>query len=41
MQVNARGSDMKLFVYSMRDFDENPLFDKFCEKYDLDYGYTA
>ena len=41
MQVNARGSDMKLFVYSMRDFDEKPFFDKFCEKYDVEYGYTA
>lgn len=32
---------MKLFVYSMRDFDEKPFFDKFCEKYDVEYGYTA
>lgn len=32
---------MKLFVYSMRDFDEKPFFDKFCEKYGVEYGYTA
>lgn len=32
---------MKLFVYSMRDFDELPFFEKFCEKYGVEFGYTA
>ncbi|MGN0659625.1 MAG: D-isomer specific 2-hydroxyacid dehydrogenase family protein [Emergencia sp.] len=32
---------MKLFVYSMREFDEKPFFDQFCEKYGVEYGYTA
>lgn len=31
---------MKLFVYSMRDFDELPFFQKFCEKYGVEFGYT-
>ncbi len=42
--INARklrGVNMKLFVYSMRDFDEKPFFDKFCEKYGVEYGYTS
>ncbi|WP_161874589.1 D-isomer specific 2-hydroxyacid dehydrogenase family protein [Ihubacter sp. rT4E-8] len=32
---------MRLFVYSMRDFDEKPFFDTFCKKYGVEYGYTA
>lgn len=32
---------MRLFVYSMRDFDEKPFFDAFCKKYGVEYGYTA
>ena len=32
---------MKLFVYSMREFDEKPFFDRFCEKYGVEYGYTT
>ncbi len=32
---------MKLFVYSMREFDEKPFFDQFCEKYGVEYGYTT
>lgn len=32
---------MKLFVYSMREFDELPFFEKFCRKYGIVYGYTT
>ncbi len=32
---------MKLFVYSMREFDEKPFFDQFCRKYGVEYGYTV
>ena len=31
---------MKLFVYSMRDFDELPNFEHFCQKYDVEWAYT-
>lgn len=32
---------MKLFVYSMRDFDEKPFFDQYCKKYGIEYDYTS
>ncbi|MCD8014379.1 MAG: D-isomer specific 2-hydroxyacid dehydrogenase family protein [Lachnospiraceae bacterium] len=32
---------MKLFVYSMREFDELPCFEKFCKKYEIEYEYTT
>lgn len=32
---------MKMFVYSMRMFDEFPCFEKFCKKYDVEYDYTT
>lgn len=32
---------MKLFVYSMRTFDELPCFEKFCRKYGVEYDYTT
>lgn len=32
---------MRLFVYSMRTFDELPLFEKFCAKYNVEYDYTT
>lgn len=31
---------MKLYVYSMRDFDELPDFERFCKKYDVEWEYT-
>lgn len=31
---------MKLFVYSMRDFDELPDFGRFCGKYQVEWAYT-
>lgn len=31
---------MKLYVYSMRDFDELPDFERFCKKYDVEWAYT-
>ena len=31
---------MKLFVYSMRDFDELPFFEKYCEKCGIEWAYT-
>lgn len=31
---------MRLFVYSMRDFDELPNFERFCQKYDIEWAYT-
>lgn len=31
---------MKLYVYSMRDFDELPDFKRFCNKYDVEWAYT-
>lgn len=32
---------MRLYVYSMREFDELPFFEKFCEKYGVDFAYTT
>lgn len=32
---------MKLFVYSVRDFDELPDFVRFCEKYQVEWAYTG
>ncbi|MCC8046992.1 MAG: D-isomer specific 2-hydroxyacid dehydrogenase family protein [Clostridiales bacterium] len=32
---------MRLFVYSMREFDELPCFEKFCAKYEIDFDYTT
>lgn len=32
---------MKIFVYSMREFDEKPFFDKFCKTYGIEYSYTT
>lgn len=32
---------MRLFVYSMRTFDELPCFEKFCAKYQVEYAYTT
>lgn len=31
---------MKVYVYSMRDFDEKPDFERFCKKYDVVWEYT-
>lgn len=31
---------MKVYVYSMRDFDELPDFKRFCEKYEVEWAYT-
>lgn len=31
---------MKIYVYSMRDFDEKPDFERFCRKYDVEWAYT-
>lgn len=31
---------MKMFVYSMRDFDELPCFEKYCPLYEVEYAYT-
>lgn len=31
---------MKMFVYSTRDFDELPCFEKYCRKYGVEYAYT-
>ncbi len=32
---------MRLFVFSMREFDEKQFFDKFCAMYGIEYGYTT
>ncbi len=32
---------MKLFVYSMREFDEKPFFDKYSSQYEIEYAYTT
>ncbi len=32
---------MKIFVYSMREYDEKPFFDRYCRKYGVEYGYTT
>ncbi|MDE7417528.1 MAG: lactate dehydrogenase [Lachnospiraceae bacterium] len=31
---------MKVFVYSMRNFDELPDFERFCDKYQVEWAYT-
>ncbi len=31
---------MKLFVYNLREFDEKPYFDRFCNAYGFTYHYT-
>ena len=32
---------MKLFVYSMREYDELAFFEKFCGEYGVEFGYTT
>ena len=32
---------MKLFVYSMREYDELTFFEKFCGEYGVEFGYTT
>lgn len=32
---------MKIFVYSMREYDEKQFFDRFCEQYGVTYDYTT
>lgn len=32
---------MRLFVYSMREYDEKPFFDKYCRQYGISYDYTT
>ncbi len=32
---------MKLFVYCMREFDEKPYFDQWCQQLGVEYGYTT
>lgn len=32
---------MKLFVYSMREYDEKVFFDKYCAQYGVEYAYTT
>lgn len=32
---------MKLFVYSMREFDEKPFFEKYSSQYEIEYAYTT
>lgn len=31
---------MKMFAYSIRPFDEEPILKEFCEKYNIEYDYT-
>lgn len=31
---------MKVFVFSLRDYDEKAFLIKFCEKYNIEFGYT-
>ena len=37
----GRDKTMRLFVYSLREFDEKPFFEKFCRKYGVEYGFTT
>ena len=32
---------MRMFVFSMRTFDELPCFEKYCPKYGIEYDYTT
>lgn len=32
---------MKMFVYSLREYDEREFFDRFCEKYGIEYESTG
>lgn len=32
---------MKLFVYSMREYDELAFFERFCNEYGVEFGYTT
>ncbi len=32
---------MKIFVYNLREFDEKPFFDQFCQAYGCDYAATG
>ena len=32
---------MKIFVYSMREYDEKAFFDKYCVQYGVEYAYTT
>ena len=31
---------MKVFVFSLRNYDEKAFLEKFCEKYNIEFGYT-
>ena len=32
---------MKLFAYAVREFDEKPLFDKWCAALGVEYAYST
>jgi Lactate dehydrogenase and related dehydrogenases len=32
---------MKLFAYSVREFDEKPFFDKYCSEFGIEYAYVT
>ena len=32
---------MKLFAYAVREFDEKPLFDKWCAKLGVEFAYST
>ena len=32
---------MKIFVYTLREFDELPFFEKFSKQYGVEFGYTT
>lgn len=36
-----KGYDMKIFVYTMREFDELPFFEKFSKQYGVEFDYTT
>ena len=36
-----RPGEMKLFAYAVREFDEKPLFDKWCAKLGVEFAYST
>lgn len=32
---------MKIFAYALREYDEQPYFEQFCQEFGIEYGYTS
>lgn len=39
--TGKEGKKVKIFVYTLREFDELPFFEKFSKQYGVEFGYTT